>query len=137
MVCCAILEAISDLIAGSCDQEQALYVLLAATGMRISEALGVETRHFINEGRTIQVEQQVEKDSPRIVRYLKTVIAKRGVDLRPKVAEFLQRYMTGEWTAVQHGDKDAAHVQQSGRSLTHASARQNGTGREGNGLAFI
>jgi len=29
-------KAISDLISGSCDQEQALYVLLASTGMRIS-----------------------------------------------------------------------------------------------------
>ncbi len=43
-------------------QEQVLYVFLAATGMRISEALALETRHFINGGRTIKVEQQVEKD---------------------------------------------------------------------------
>jgi len=89
-------KAISELIAGSCDQEQALYVLLGASGMRISEALAVEPRHFINEGRTIKVEQQVEKDSPRIVKYLKTAAAKREIDLHPKVAEFLQRYMAGK-----------------------------------------
>jgi integrase len=86
-------QAISDLIAASSGQEQSLYVLLAATGMRISEALAVETRHFINEGRTVKVEQQVEKDSAQIVKYLKTAAAKREVDLHPKVAEFLQRYM--------------------------------------------
>jgi integrase len=86
-------KAISELIAGSCDQEQALYVLLGASGMRISEALAVETGHFINEGRTIKVEQQVEKDSPQVVKYLKTAAAKREIDLHPKVAEFLQRYM--------------------------------------------
>ena len=89
-------KAISDLISGSCGQEQALYVLLAATGMRISEALAVETEHFINEGRTIKVEQQVEKDSPRVVKYLKTAAAKREIDLHPNVAEFLQRYMAGK-----------------------------------------
>jgi integrase len=89
-------KAISDLISGSCGQEQALYVLLAATGMRISEALAVGTEHFINEGRTIKVEQQVEKDSPQVVKYLKTAAAKREIDLHPKVAEFLQRYMEGK-----------------------------------------
>ncbi len=88
-------NTISDLIAGSRGQEQALYVLLAATGMRISEALALETRHFINGGRTIKVEQQVMKDCPRIVTYLKTSAAKREIDLHPDVAEFLQRYTTG------------------------------------------
>jgi hypothetical protein len=55
---------ISGLITGSTGQEQALYVLLAATGMRISEALGLEARHIINDGRTIKVEQQIGKDRP-------------------------------------------------------------------------
>jgi hypothetical protein len=35
-------STISDLLASSTGQEQALYVLLAATGMRISEALALE-----------------------------------------------------------------------------------------------
>ena len=73
-----------------------MYILLAATGMRISEALALETRHFTNDGRTIAVEQQVEKDSPTIVKYLKTAAAKRQVDLHPDSAEYLQRYTTGK-----------------------------------------
>src|SRR5215469_12344165 len=77
-------------------QEQALYVLLAATGMRVSEALAVETRHFINSGRTIVVEQQVEKNVARIVQYLKTDAAWREVDLHPDIAEYVRRYMTGK-----------------------------------------
>ena len=64
--------------------------------MRISEALAFETRHFINGGCTIKVEQQVKKDCPRIVKYLKTGAAKREIDLHPDVAEFLQRYMSGK-----------------------------------------
>jgi integrase len=63
----------------------ALYVLLASTGMRVFEALALETRHFMNGGRTIKVEQQVEKDCPRIVKYLKTSAAKREVDLHPRM----------------------------------------------------
>jgi len=55
-------DAITELIKTSSGQEQALYVLLAATGMRVCEALAVETRHFTNDGRTITVEQQVKKD---------------------------------------------------------------------------
>jgi integrase len=75
-------DPISKLIQGSSGQEQALYVLLAATGMRISEARALETKHFINNGRTIVAEQQVEKDTPRIVRHLKTDAARPEIDLR-------------------------------------------------------
>ncbi|MGB2668392.1 MAG: site-specific integrase [Candidatus Acidiferrum sp.] len=95
-------KAISDLIAASTGQEQALYVLLAATGMRISEALALETRHFINGGRTIKVEQQVEKDRPRIVKTLKTSAGKREIDLHPDVADFLQRYAAGKTGLLFH-----------------------------------
>jgi len=64
--------------------------------MRVSEALAVENKHFTNDGRTITVEQQVKKDSPEIVRFLKTAVAKRQVDLHPEIAEYLQRYRTGK-----------------------------------------
>jgi integrase len=87
-------KSISDLIAASSGQEQALYVLLASTGMRVSEALALENRHFINEGRTIKVEQQVAKDCPSIVKYLKTSAAKREIDLHSDIAEFLRCYRT-------------------------------------------
>jgi integrase len=81
---------ISELIQESAGQEQALYVLLAATGMRVSEALALETRHFMNQGRSITVEQQVE--NPRIVRHLKTDAAERQIDLHPDIAEYLRKY---------------------------------------------
>lgn len=64
--------------------------------MRVSEALALEARHFINGGRTIRVEQQVAKDCPRIVKDLKTSAAKREIDLHTDVAEFLQRYRAAE-----------------------------------------
>jgi integrase len=103
-------QAISDLVAASNGQEQVLYILLASTGMRVSEALALETRHFINDGRTIKVEQQVAKDCPRIVKYLKTSAAKREIDLHPDVAEFLQRYSAGKSGLLFHTTRCTPHL---------------------------
>lgn len=86
-------SVISQLVKESEGEEQALYVLLAATGMRISEALALETKHLTNGGRTIEVRQQVDRDTPQVVSCLKTNAAYRDIDLHPDVAEFLQRFI--------------------------------------------
>ena len=72
----------------------ALYVLVAATGMRISEALALESKHFVNNCRTIQVYQQVDRDHPRIVEYVKTDAGFREVDLYTSVGEYLQGFIS-------------------------------------------
>jgi len=90
------LEAINTLVSKSEGEEQALYVLLAATGMRISEALALETKHFVNGGRTIQVCQQVDRDRPRVVEYLKTDAGSREIDLSKQVAEYLRAFISGK-----------------------------------------
>ena len=131
-------DPISELIRGSSGQEQALYVLLAASGMRISEALALETKHFINNGRTIMVEQQVEKDTPRIVLHLKTNAAKREIDLHPDIAEYLRKYITGRTGLLfSHSKWDALSSQQTGRPLAHSQTHKNGAGAERRGLACI
>jgi integrase len=89
-------QAVAQLVRESEGEEQALYVLAAATGMRISEALALEGKHFINNGRTIEVQQQVDRDTPRIVSYLKTDAASRQIDLCPNVAEFLRTFIDGK-----------------------------------------
>ena len=101
---------ISKLIKQSSGQEQALYVLLAATGMRVSETLALETHHFTNDGRTINVEQQVEKDSPTVVKYLKTAAAKRQVDVHPNIAEYPQRYAAGMSGLLFHTANGTPHL---------------------------
>ena len=103
-------RTISELIQESGGQEQALYVLLAATGMRISEALALEARHFTNKGRTITVEQQVEKNAPRIVRHLKTDAAERQVDLHPDIAEYLRKYAAGKTGLLFHTTNGTPHL---------------------------
>ncbi len=103
-------STISELISRSSGQEQALYVLLAATGMRISEALAVEGRHFSNHGRSITVEQQVEKDATCIVKHLKTAAARRQVDLHPDIAEYLQNYLAGKPGLLFHTANGTPHL---------------------------
>ncbi len=103
-------KTISELIKASTGQEQALYVLLAASGMRVSEALAIEGRHFTNEGRTITVEQQIQKDAPQVVKYLKTAAAKREVDLHPDIAEYLQRYTAGKTGLLFHTANGTPHL---------------------------
>jgi hypothetical protein len=44
----------------------------------------------------------VEKDSAKLVKYLKTTAAKRDVDLHPDIAEYLQRYTTGKTGLLFH-----------------------------------
>jgi integrase len=86
------LNAVNKLVSESEGDEQTLYVLLAATGMRISEALALESKHLVNNCRTIQVYQQVDRDRPRIVKYLKTDAGFREVDLCTAVGEYLQAF---------------------------------------------
>jgi integrase len=100
----------TELIPSSSGQEQALYVLLASTGMRVSEALAIETKSFIHDWRTILIEKQVEKDSPCIVEYLKTAAAKRQVDLHPGIAEYLQRYAAGKTGLLFHTANGTPHL---------------------------
>jgi integrase len=87
--------AVNQLVKESEGEEQALIVLEAATGMRISEALALEAKHFINGGRTIEVRQQVDRDRPRIVPHVKTDASWRDVDLSTPIAEYLRAFING------------------------------------------
>jgi integrase len=90
------LQAVNQLVSNAQGEEQALYVLLSATGMRISEALALEARHLVNGGRTIEVRQQVHRRRPIIVPYLKTDAGSRDVDLNEEIAEYLRAFINGK-----------------------------------------
>jgi integrase len=89
-------KTINQLVQESEGDEQALYILLASSGMRISEALAIERENFTNDGCTILVRQQVHREKPLIVSYLKTDAAYRDIDLQPEVAEYLRVFICGE-----------------------------------------
>lgn len=104
-------DGVNALIASAqSDEERYLYVLLAATGMRVSEALALEAKHFVNGGRTIVVEQQVKKDCPRIVPKLKTTASYRQVDLHTDVAAYLARFAVGKSGLILKTANDTPHL---------------------------
>lgn len=105
------VDGINALIAAAeSDVERYLYVLLAATGLRISEALALEARHFINGGLTIKVEQQVDKDCPQILDYVKTDASYREIDLHPDVAAYLRPYATGKSGLILHTENNTPYL---------------------------
>jgi integrase len=61
--------------------------------MQISEALALESKYFVNNCRTIQVYQQVDRDHPCIVKYVRTDAGFREVDLCTAVGEYLQAFI--------------------------------------------
>jgi integrase len=71
-------------------KEGMLYTLLAATGLRIGEALGLETRHV--QGRTLVIEQSCWYGA---LQTPKTFNAFRKIDLSTSVADMLQEFIGG------------------------------------------
>jgi len=83
-------EAMSAIVQKADGQEQVLYALLAGTGLRIGEALALETNHVSADFRTITVERSCWAgtfQSP------KTNNARRQVDLCPTLAELLKTFV--------------------------------------------
>jgi len=71
-------------------QEQALYALLAGTGLRVGEALGLEVRHLSSDCRTISVEQSCWEGE---IQPPKTKNAYRRVDVCPTLAALLRAFL--------------------------------------------
>jgi integrase len=89
-------QAVNQLVQESEADEQALYVIESAAGPRISEALALEKKHIINNCRTICIHQQVDRDTPRIVEYLKTDAVYREIDVSEEVAKCLRAFLKGK-----------------------------------------
>jgi integrase len=85
------MEQVDELVSRSGRDEQALYVIAAATGMRIAEILGLEARHIVNNGCTLTVEQSVNRFGR--LSGLKTRAAKRNVDVSTAVGKFLLAFI--------------------------------------------
>jgi integrase len=86
-------ETMSAIVAGSEGQLKLLYALLAGSGLRIGEALGLEAKHVSSDGRTISIEQSVWATQ---IQTPKTTNAFRKVDLSPELAEMLKAHIPGK-----------------------------------------
>jgi len=73
-------------------REQMLFVLAGAGGFRIGEALGIEIdKHLSADCSTVNVDQKAGHG--RVERRVKSVNAKREVDLHPAIAKLLKNFI--------------------------------------------
>jgi integrase len=73
-------------------REQMLFVLDGAAGLRMGEAFGIEIdKHLSADRSTIIIEQKARRG--RVERRLKTISARRQVDLHPDVAKLLKGFI--------------------------------------------
>jgi len=87
-------EQINKLVADSEGDERMLYILLATTGRRIGEYLGLEVRHILNGGRTLRIEQAVNRFGE--LAGLKTRAAKRNVDVSSDMVVLTNEFIIGK-----------------------------------------
>jgi integrase len=83
-------ETMSSIVRKAEGQEQVLYSLLAGTGLRVGEALGLEIRHLSADCRTITVEQSCWEGD---IQTPKTKNAYRQVDLCASLADLLKAFV--------------------------------------------
>ena len=90
-------ETVSAIAANAEGQERVLYALLAGTGLRIGEALGLDTgKHISDDCRTLYIRQSVWEG---VTQTPKTDNAKRDVDLSPALAECSKHLSENEESA--------------------------------------
>jgi integrase len=73
------------------DQLQVLIVLLAASGMRVGEALGLDIKNVSADGTAITVSEKAYHGE--VQTFLKTKNGNRVVDLAPEVGSLLRKYI--------------------------------------------
>lgn len=83
-------ETMSAIVEKADGQEQVLYALLAGSGLRVGEVLGLEIRHLSTDCRTIIVEQSCWQGD---IQTPKTKNAYRQVDLCTSLADFLRAFV--------------------------------------------
>lgn len=83
-------ETMSAIVQKAEGQEQVLYALLAGSGLRVGEALGLEVKHLSPDCRTITVEQSCWEGD---IQAPKTKNAYRQVDLCTSLADLLKAFI--------------------------------------------
>lgn len=103
-------------------RERMIFILAAASGLRIGELLGLDIeQHLSDECATLRIERQVARD--KLVPYTKTAASYREVDLHLNVAAVLKRFIgdrTGFLFCTVNGTPmRAAHISQHLHSALH------------------
>jgi integrase len=85
-------ETMSRIVANASGQDGILYALLAGTGLRVGEALGLEIKHLSEDRRSITVEQSCWEGQ---LQTPKTSNAYRQIDLTPALAVLVDSFVHG------------------------------------------
>ncbi len=80
-------EQVSKIVEATFGRMQMAAILLASTGLRAGELLGLECKHF--DGRSVRVEQELWRGK---IQDPKTTNAKRTIDLHPDVSNLLWHF---------------------------------------------
>ena len=83
-------DVMTAIVEKGCGQDQVLYVLLAGTGLRVGEALGLEVKHLSADCRTITIEQSCWQGS---IQSPKTKSAYRQIDVSADLANLLKQFI--------------------------------------------
>jgi|HubBroStandDraft_2_1064218.scaffolds.fasta_scaffold00832_9 integrase len=102
-------DAMSAIVERAAGQEQMLFALLAGTGIRIGEALGLEVRHVSADCRTITIEQSCWGNT---LQSPKTKNAYRQVDLCPALAALLRAFLTNRNSGLVFANKSGKPLSQ-------------------------
>lgn len=85
-------EQVTDLLARCNDRYRMLFTLLAGTGLRIGEALGLKSTDLANDCRTINVQRSIFQGREQ---QPKTANAVRSIDVPESLAELLRKLTAG------------------------------------------
>jgi integrase len=83
-------KTMSAIVEKARDQDQVLYALLAATGLRVGEAFGLEVKHLSPDCRTLTIEQSCWE---KHIQTPKTKSARRQVDVSSALAGLLKQFV--------------------------------------------
>jgi site-specific recombinase XerD len=123
-------ETMNAIVRKADGQDRVLYVLLAGTGLRVGEALGLEAKHLSTDCRTITVEQSCWEGD---IQTPKTKNAYRQVDLSCELARLLKTFVGNRQSGllfVNRAGKPLSQTNQLRRSL-HPILRELGVGKAG------
>jgi integrase len=110
-------ETMTAIVQKADGQEMVLFALLAGTGLRVGEALGLEIKHLSNDFRTIEVEQSCWEGD---IQTPKTKNAYRQVDVSRELADLLRAFISDRKSGLVFQNKVGKPLSQRnvlGRSL--------------------
>jgi integrase len=108
---CFTGEVVTGIVQKATGLYRMLFILCAAAGLRIGEALGIDIKDISPDCSTIKIRQKAWNG--QIHDYLKTTNGKREIDLHSTVAASLKEYIGGRESGLLFRSRSATQLRQS------------------------